>query len=48
MDGNILLVEDEAGLRMTLGDRLATEGYAVDYAANGDEAFEKAAREGGF
>ncbi len=44
MDANILLVEDEAGLRMTLGDRLVTEGYAVDYAANGDEAFEKATR----
>jgi two-component system, OmpR family, alkaline phosphatase synthesis response regulator PhoP len=43
-DANILLVEDEAGLRMTLGDRLATEGYQVDYAANGDEAFEKATR----
>src|SRR5215470_3828511 len=42
MDANILLVEDEAGLRMTLGDRLTTEGYAVDYASNGDEAFEKA------
>lgn len=42
MDAHILLVEDEAGLRMTLGDRLATEGYAIDYAANGDEAFEKA------
>jgi two-component system, OmpR family, alkaline phosphatase synthesis response regulator PhoP len=43
-DANILLVEDEAGLRMTLGDRLATEGYQVDYATNGDEAFEKATR----
>jgi two-component system alkaline phosphatase synthesis response regulator PhoP len=43
-DANILLVEDEAGLRMTLGDRLKTEGYAVDYATNGDEAFEKATR----
>lgn len=42
MDANILLVEDEAGLRMTLGDRLTTEGYAVDFATNGDEAFEKA------
>src|SRR5215467_10307396 len=42
MDAHILLVEDEAGLRMTLGDRLATEGYAIDYAVNGDEAFEKA------
>ncbi|HEY6350844.1 MAG TPA: response regulator transcription factor [Candidatus Angelobacter sp.] len=44
MDAHILLVEDEAGLRMTLGDRLATEGYTVDYASNGDEAFEKATR----
>jgi two-component system alkaline phosphatase synthesis response regulator PhoP len=43
-DAHILLVEDEAGLRMTLGDRLATEGYLVDYAVNGDEAFEKATR----
>lgn len=43
-DSSILLVEDEPGLRMTLGDRLATEGYAVDYAANGDEAFEKATK----
>jgi DNA-binding response OmpR family regulator len=39
---NILLVEDEAALRMTLGDRLRKEGYAVDCAAHGDEAFEKA------
>jgi two-component system, OmpR family, alkaline phosphatase synthesis response regulator PhoP len=43
-DANILLVEDEPGLRMTLGDRLTTEGYQVDYATNGDEAFEKATR----
>ena len=27
---------------MTVGDRLRNEGYAVDYAANGDEGFEKA------
>ena len=44
MDAHILLVEDEAGLRMTLGDRLTTEGYQVDYATNGDEAVEKAMR----
>lgn len=43
-DASILLVEDEPGLRMTLGDRLVTEGYTVDYAGNGDEAFEKATR----
>ena len=27
---------------MTVGDRLRKEGYAVEYAANGDEGFEKA------
>lgn len=27
---------------MTVGDRLRNEGYAVDYAANGDEGFHKA------
>ena len=42
MRGNLLFVEDEEGLRMTVGDRLRNEGYAVDYAANGDEGFEKA------
>lgn len=35
----ILLVEDEAGLRMTLPDRLRSEGYAVETAADGDEGF---------
>ncbi|MBZ5697720.1 MAG: response regulator transcription factor [Acidobacteriia bacterium] len=42
MRGNVLLVEDEEALRMTVGDRLRNEGYAVEYAANGDEGFEKA------
>jgi two-component system, OmpR family, alkaline phosphatase synthesis response regulator PhoP len=42
MRGNLLFVEDEEGLRMTVGDRLRNEGYAVDCAANGDEGFEKA------
>ena len=41
---SVLLVEDEAALRMTLGDRLRYEGYDVECAANGDEAFEKATR----
>jgi hypothetical protein len=26
---------------MTVGDRLRSEGYLVDYAADGDEGFEK-------
>ena len=42
MHDNVLLVEDEEALRMTVGDRLRNEGYVVEYAANGDEAFEKA------
>ncbi|HEX2661804.1 MAG TPA: response regulator transcription factor [Candidatus Acidoferrum sp.] len=40
---SILLVEDEAALRATLGDRLRGEGYAVDTAVDGLEAVEKAA-----
>src|SRR5579864_1519555 len=44
MRGNVLFVEDEEALRMTVGDRLQNEGYVVEYAANGDEGFEKAAR----
>jgi two-component system alkaline phosphatase synthesis response regulator PhoP len=42
MHGNVLFVEDEEALRMTVGDRLRNEGYAVEYAADGDEGFEKA------
>jgi two-component system alkaline phosphatase synthesis response regulator PhoP len=32
----VLLVEDEAGLRLTLSDRLASEGYAVQTANDGE------------
>jgi DNA-binding response OmpR family regulator len=42
MRDSILLVEDEEALRMTLGDRLGSEGYVVDYATNGEEGLEKA------
>jgi two-component system alkaline phosphatase synthesis response regulator PhoP len=42
MRGNVLFIEDEEALRMTVGDRLSNEGYAVEYAADGDEGFEKA------
>jgi two-component system, OmpR family, alkaline phosphatase synthesis response regulator PhoP len=42
MRGNVLFVEDEEALRMTVGDRLRNEGYAVEYAADGNEGFEKA------
>lgn len=42
MHESILLVEDEEVLRTTLGDRLRGEGYIVETAADGSEAFEKA------
>jgi two-component system alkaline phosphatase synthesis response regulator PhoP len=44
MRGNVLFVEDEEALQMTVGDRLRKEGYAVECAANGEEGFEKATR----
>ena len=44
MNENILLVEDEAALLMTLSDRLGSEGYRVDSATDGEQGFEKATR----
>jgi DNA-binding response OmpR family regulator len=43
----ILLVEDEEGLVMTLGDRLRSEGYEFDSAPDGNSGFAKA-RAGGW
>ena len=45
MTERILLIEDEAALRMTLSDRLVSEGYTVECAADGDEGFRKATEE---
>ena len=42
MNESILLVEDEEALRMTLSDRLRSEGYVVDFAADGEEGLNKA------
>jgi two-component system, OmpR family, alkaline phosphatase synthesis response regulator PhoP len=39
----LLLVEDEAGLRLTLSDRLTSEGYAVDTADDGAVGLDRAA-----
>jgi two-component system alkaline phosphatase synthesis response regulator PhoP len=39
----VLVVEDEAGLRLTLSDRLASEGYAVDLAIDGEAGLADAA-----
>ena len=45
MNERILLVEDEAALRMTLIDRLKSEGYEIDFAADGEQGLDKATRE---
>jgi two-component system alkaline phosphatase synthesis response regulator PhoP len=42
MPGRILVVEDEEVIRMTLGDRLESEGYTVEFAVDGEEALRKA------
>jgi len=41
----VLLVEDEPGLVMTLGDRLKSEGYDVGTASDGPGGLERAVRE---
>ncbi|MET0553174.1 MAG: response regulator transcription factor [Vicinamibacteria bacterium] len=42
MTSRLLLCEDEAGLRLAIGDRLRAEGYAVETAADGDEGLRRA------
>jgi len=42
MNERILMIEDEEALRMTLIDRLRSEGYEVEIAADGQQGFEKA------
>lgn len=41
MSQRILLVEDEPGLVVTLSDRLASEGYAIESAGEGDLALSR-------
>jgi two-component system, OmpR family, alkaline phosphatase synthesis response regulator PhoP len=43
MSSRILLVEDEPGLQLTVSDLLATEGYQVEAAADGEAGITKAA-----
>jgi two-component system, OmpR family, alkaline phosphatase synthesis response regulator PhoP len=38
----VLLVEDEPGLRLTLSDRLVSDGYAVDTASDGEAGLAQA------
>ena len=42
MKAKVLVVEDDAVIRMTLGDRLEAEGYAVEFAMDGDIGAHKA------
>jgi two-component system, OmpR family, alkaline phosphatase synthesis response regulator PhoP len=42
---NILLVEDELGLVLTIADRLRSEGYQVATASDGQEGFDRASTE---
>jgi two-component system, OmpR family, alkaline phosphatase synthesis response regulator PhoP len=42
MKENLLLVEDEEALRITLSDRLESEGYVVNLATTGEEGLERA------
>jgi two-component system alkaline phosphatase synthesis response regulator PhoP len=41
----VLLIEDEPGLVLTLGDRLRAEGFEVGFASDGPGGFERATRE---
>ncbi len=45
MSRRILVVEDEPGLRLTLTGRLASEGYAVEQAADGGTGLRRASTE---
>ena len=47
MKGQILIIDDEAPIRMFLTDVFEQDGYAVTAAANGREGLEKA-QSGGF
>jgi two-component system alkaline phosphatase synthesis response regulator PhoP len=44
MNEHILIVEDEQELCMTLGDRLTSEGYAVEFAFDGKSGLDKIKR----
>ena len=46
MSARILFVEDDAGLRLTVSDRLRGEGYEVETAEDGASGFEQALQGG--
>lgn len=43
--GRVLVIEDEPALCLSLSDRLASEGYEVAVATDGDEGYERARQE---
>ena len=45
MKARLLLVEDEPGLQLVLSDRLVSEGYQVETAADGDTGLARASGE---
>lgn len=45
MSQNILIVEDEQALRMTLSDRLQNEGFHVECSPDGEDGFRRATHE---
>ena len=45
MTSRILLVEDEPGVRLTVEDRLKSEGYSVESAVDGEEGSKRATSE---
>jgi two-component system alkaline phosphatase synthesis response regulator PhoP len=44
VSARVLVIEDEAGLCITLTDRLVSEGYAVETASDGASGLDRAAR----
>jgi CheY-like chemotaxis protein len=45
MDEKILVIEDDKLIRMAFEDRLKSEGYTVDFAADGEEGLRKATQD---
>jgi two-component system alkaline phosphatase synthesis response regulator PhoP len=45
MHEKILVVEDDAVIRMALADRLQSEGYVLEFAFNGEEGLHKATQD---
>jgi two-component system alkaline phosphatase synthesis response regulator PhoP len=44
MEEKILLVEDEPGLQITIGDRLRSEGYKVEASSDVQDGYDRAAK----